>query len=292
MLKLTEHHLAVRGEHLPPVDESLLLDYVVGAEGVFARGRRPGIEACIPIAEGRVRGLAGVPTYVQWGYPKVPATMLALIFAISQTISKKEPREALFHLSFSRLVCGGHVHCESGWHLEFPQQTATADHVEPVHKGAGTSEERALIEVHSHHYEPAFFSPQDDADEGTMSFRIYGVIGTIFAQPAIRMRVGLFGHFFEYNASEFFEMPEGVADPMAEMSQERQDEPFTGLQDGSVDAGLFLLEAVTPPGRTRTVDEIAFVCGCSRALIWQIEKRAKEKLRRKFRQRGLPGKIQ
>jgi hypothetical protein len=26
------------------------------------------------------------------------------------------------------------------------------------------------------------------------------------------MRVGLFGHLFEYPASEFFEMPEGVID--------------------------------------------------------------------------------
>jgi hypothetical protein len=148
---------------------------------------------------------------------------------ISESPGIKEPREALFHLSFDSTTADrgpqtaesavigrpSSVLSEAGWHLEFPQQTATADHVEPVHKGAGSSEERAIIEVHSHHYEPAFFSPQDDADEGTMSFRIYGVIGTIFAHPAIRVRVGLFGHFFEYIASEFFEMPEGVADLVA-----------------------------------------------------------------------------
>lgn len=218
-LKFTEHYFATRGRQLPPVDDKLMLDYVVGTGGVYARGRRPGLEACIPIADARVRGLRGVLPYVQWGYPKVPASMLALIFAVSQNVSKNESREALFHLTFSpvepALGSRAHILCEDGWHLEFPQQLASAERVEPVHKGAGTSEEEALIEIHSHHREAAYFSDQDDADEGTMSFRLYGVIGTIFDQPAIRMRVGLFGHFYEYPASEFFDMPEGVTDLVA-----------------------------------------------------------------------------
>jgi len=33
------------------------------------------------------------------------------------------------------------------------------------------------------------------------------------------MRVGLVGHFFEYPASEFFDMPEGVVDLVAEGDQ-------------------------------------------------------------------------
>jgi hypothetical protein len=219
--RFVEHHLAKRGAQLPPVDESLLLDYVIGNNGLFARGRRPGLEACIPIAHARVRGLRGVEPYVQWGYPKVPASVLALIFHISQTIAKKEPRETLFHLSFGpaataggtdQIPCTGHVCCAAGWHLEFPKQQGTDQHVEALEKGAGTSEERAVIEVHSHHEMDPVFSATDDADEGTMSFRIYGVIGNIFTNPSIRVRVGLFGYFYECSASEFFEMPEGVSD--------------------------------------------------------------------------------
>lgn len=215
MLKLTEHHIATRGAHLPPVDESLMLDYVLAENGTFARGRRPGIEACIPVATGIVRGLRPVLPYVQWGYPKVPVSMLALIFSISQSVARKEPREALFHLLFDREACNfhagsSHIHCADGWHLVFPQQHATADTVEPIFKGKNTTEADAVIEVHSHHSEPAFFSEKDDADESAMSFRVYGVIGNIFEQPTIRVRVGLWGHFFEYAASEFFEIPEGV----------------------------------------------------------------------------------
>jgi len=58
----------------------------------------------------------------------------------------------------------------------------------------------------------AVFSDHDDIDEGTLSFRIYVVIGSIFSNPSLRARVGLFGHFLEYPASEFFNLPEGVVD--------------------------------------------------------------------------------
>jgi hypothetical protein len=57
---------------------------------------------------------------------------------------------------------------------------------------------------------------------------------------------------------------------------------LVGLEDGSIDAGLYLLNIATPRGRTWTQEEIAEVCGCSRALIWLIEKRAMAKLRRLF----------
>lgn len=217
--KFTDHYIARRGAVLPSVDQSLMLDYVLAGNGVFARSRRPGLEACIPVGEATVRGLKCVEPYVQWGYPKVPAKLLALMFSVAQTLAKNEPREALFHLTFDgtkghadQPQRRGHVLCLNGWHLVFPPQHATAEHVELIQQGAGTTEAEALIEVHSHHHENAFFSERDDEDEGAMSFRLYGVIGDIFVNPSIRVRVGLFGYFFEYPASEFFEMPEGVCD--------------------------------------------------------------------------------
>jgi len=230
---LTEHHIARRNEQLPPVNEELLLDYVLAANGVFTRGRRPGMEVCLPVEpDVRIRGLRDIAPYVQWGYPRVSAEILALIFTVSQTIAKKEPREALFYLRFSATEdggpttvmpspnpfqrernCEGHLLCREGWHLLFPEQRGTEHRVEPLQRGPGTAEADALIEVHSHHAMEAHFSPDDDEDEGGgMSFRVYGVIGTIFLSPAIRTRVGLFGHLHEYPASEFFELPEGVID--------------------------------------------------------------------------------
>jgi hypothetical protein len=216
-LRLTDHHFARRGELLPPVDESLMLDYVVAANGTFARGRRPGLEVCLPVSLHKVRGLAPISPYAQWGYPKIPKLALSRMLALSLSACSIRPTEALFHLSWdtptSEVLDGTALYLNPGmWCLERPEQHATKDRVEPVRKGAGSSEARAIVEVHSHHYDKAFFSQQDNEDEGGCSFRVYAVLGTIFDRPTIRARVGLFGHFFEYPASEFFELPEGLFD--------------------------------------------------------------------------------
>lgn len=213
------HYFARRGEQLPPVDESLWQDYVCGAGGVFTRGRRPGLEVCVPVASARVRGLKGVEPYVQWGFPKLPARFLDRMIGASRARCAESPTEALFHLTFNRerryeplqshsTVMDFHL----GWHLEFPDQAASAERVRPIHQGPGSSEDRAVIEVHSHVDGPAVFSEVDDADEGGLSFRVYAVIGNLFGRPEVRCRVGLYGEFMEWSAAEFFELPGGVLD--------------------------------------------------------------------------------
>jgi hypothetical protein len=218
-VRLTDHHFARRGGHLPPVDESLWLDYVCGAGGVYARGRRPGLEVCMPVASARVRGLAGVEPYVQWGFPRLPARFLDRMVGASVARCADAPTEALFHLTYDeeRRYHFAQPHSKVmdfhlGWHLEYPEQHATDQRVRPVHQGTGSSEARAVIEVHSHVDGEAVFSEVDDADEGGLSFRVYAVLGRIFDRPEIRCRVGLFGHFMEWTAAEFFELPDGVRD--------------------------------------------------------------------------------
>lgn len=61
------------------------------------------------------------------------------------------------------------------------------------------------------------------------------------------------------------------------------------LIDGGLDAGLTLLAAATPTGVEMSLDEIAFVCGCSRQDIWHIEHRARRKLKAEFERRGING---
>lgn len=55
--------------------------------------------------------------------------------------------------------------------------------------------------------------------------------------------------------------------------------------DGSIDAGLLILSRITPRGVHLTQEEIAFVCGCSRAYIYLLEKTAIDKLRRALQHR-------
>ena len=212
MFKLTAHHFAAPGELPPAVDETLLLDYLVGSNGTFARGSRPGLEVCLPVSFNLqpVRGLSKVTPYAQWGYPLVPAALVGTMLAVSKGVCAVRPREALFHLSFDPAGdCAGHLACAGGWHVEMPEQRATADSVAPFATGAGTSTARALIELHSHHSMRAEFSRTDDEDEA-QGFRVYAVLGTIFDRPTLRARVGLFGHFQETRAAEFFELPDGL----------------------------------------------------------------------------------
>lgn len=54
------------------------------------------------------------------------------------------------------------------------------------------------------------------------------------------------------------------------------------VEDGSVLAGLIALEAASVSGRTWTLDDMAFVCGCHPSNIAYIEKRALRKLRAAF----------
>jgi hypothetical protein len=69
------------------------------------------------------------------------------------------------------------------------------------------------------------------------------------------------------------------------MPKQKRPQLSGSLRDGGIDAGLLLLSLVTPRGVTRTLDEIAFVCGCTKNNIYLIEKRALKKMRNPVRSR-------
>mgnify|MGYP000858271742 CR=1 FL=1 len=56
----------------------------------------------------------------------------------------------------------------------------------------------------------AKFSGTDDADE--VGFRLYAVIGRLPDKSEIRLRVGVYGQFWEVPASWVMELPEGLRD--------------------------------------------------------------------------------
>jgi hypothetical protein len=49
-----------------------------------------------------------------------------------------------------------------------------------------------------------------------------------------------------------------------------------------IDLGLAILSAKTPPGVTRSLEEIAAFCNCTRGGIWMLEQAALRKLKRKL----------
>jgi len=56
----------------------------------------------------------------------------------------------------------------------------------------------------------------------------------------------------------------------------------------SLDLGLAILSAITPPGVCRTQTEIAAFCNCRRGTIFMIEQRALQKLRKRLFYRNDP----
>ena len=58
-------------------------------------------------------------------------------------------------------------------------------------------------------------------------------------------------------------------------------------KNDTIDVGLAILAITNPRGQRLTCQEIAEVCDCSRSLIWQIERRAMNKLRARLIAAGL-----
>lgn len=211
--QLIAYHNAYVGEALPAAEPSLLLEYVTAANGVYARGIRPGLEVLLPVSFSLqpVRGLAEVESYARFGYPKVPAALVSEMLRVSREVCRERPTEALFYLLYAEggdspmpLTPRDLVARSGGWWCVYPEQEATDREVR------ARAAEAAIIELHSHHAMKAEFSPDDNEDE--QMFRVYCVVGAVFEQPTIRARVGLFGHFMERSAAEFFELPDGLID--------------------------------------------------------------------------------
>lgn len=182
-----------------------LYNYEIGSNGVFICAERPGLEVCFPIAECQIRGLADVEPLIRFDRPKVPEKYVAKMLELSmENCDDGKMRETLFHLMW--------LDKEQRWRLDMPKQHCAGASVKPLEDGPGSSYDLALIEVHSHHEMDAFFSSQDDADE--QGFRIYGVLGEIFTEPKLRVRVGCFGQFWEVPASEIFELPSMIEGAM------------------------------------------------------------------------------
>lgn len=187
-----------------PESPSVLYDYIFGADGVYIHASKPDLEATVLVSPAYIAGLAPVPEGASFDLPRVPAKYVASMLYLAREACIKEgsPIEALFYLIW--------LEDEQRWRLDQPEQIRAHSSVRPVNEDEGSGYRLASIEVHSHHQMEAFFSGTDDNDE--QGFRIYGVIGEIFSQPKLRVRVGCFGHFLEIPADQIFEMPAGIED--------------------------------------------------------------------------------
>jgi hypothetical protein len=177
---------------------------------MFAWAKREGLEALIPVAlpSVSIRGLYPVEPYVRSLYPPVDVWLVSEMLKQSRNACTWEgdPLEKLFYLNWDQ---------QRGWKLTVPVQSQHPMDVSPVLEELDPLlYANTIMEIHSHNRMPAFFSDGDNAGE-KKGFRLFGVLGGIddgHQMPEIRMRVGIYEHFWEIPAGQILSLPWGMAD--------------------------------------------------------------------------------
>lgn len=198
--------LFAENDPLPEYDAALS-EYVFGTNGLHRRARRPGLEAVVPAALPE-RLLQRVEPHVRLHTPRVPADLVRAMLneARQQCATRGEFVETLFFFCWDDR--------EARWIFHVPPQDQTLWSVRTTDTHADSAYVNALIEVHSHHWEKAFFSRDDNLDE--VGFRIYAVLGRIFEHPELKVRVSVYGDWWELPASQIFELPQEVCERYGE----------------------------------------------------------------------------
>lgn len=197
MLKLIQHLVVQESGALPEISNCLYA-YIMAGNGLFLYAKRPGLTALIPVSETDVRGLPVLSPFVELAQ-RVPKHLLVRALLLSW---RNLPNELLFWFNL-----------DQQWKMEVPQQATRCAGVRPLDlvDEKGTC---ALIDMHSHGTLPPFFSQIDDSDE--QGFRIYAVIGHVDRAPSIKVRIGIYGYYFDVPASTVFEVPDQIADAYQE----------------------------------------------------------------------------
>lgn len=197
MLQLIQHLVVNENGSIQEIPDCLYA-YILAGNGVFLYAKRMGLEVLIPVAFTRIAGLPPVQPYVNLSC-RVPACLLAHALKLSLD---HLPNEMLFWFNSKEY-----------WTLQIPEQLTTPSSAVPVENldEMGTS---ALVDLHSHGVLPPLFSRTDNHDE--QGFRIYAVLGEVDKTPYLRVRVGVYGNYFDVPASTVFEMVDGITDAFAE----------------------------------------------------------------------------
>ena len=213
---LVAHRLAT--EPLPP-PQPALYEYLFAGNGIFLRANRHGLAACIPLLTTAIHGLPNVEPSISLAGPRIPLAMMREILLHAQLAwaDSTGPKESLFHCGY-----------QDTWTLTIPQQIRTYASVHCADPYA-PSYQHCLIEIHSHHEMPPFFSSTDDQDE--TGFRIYGVLGHLHRRPQILFRVGIYSHFSYIPAASLAELPEGLEDALPHLN----DDPLADATDTNHD---------------------------------------------------------
>ena len=193
MFKLVQH-LIVQDDGKLPLIPDCLYAYIMAGNGIFLYAKRDDLEVLIPISRATIAGLPPLEPFANM--PRVPSV---LMHHILQASKESLPNEILFWFNFD--------HDRQVWNLDAPRQICTLASAVPVDRTDPLGI-KALIDLHSHALMEPFFSRADNKDE--QGFRIFAVIGKVNEKPEIRVRVGVYGNYWNIPADMVFELPEEI----------------------------------------------------------------------------------
>ncbi|MDQ6672347.1 MAG: Mov34/MPN/PAD-1 family protein [Chloroflexota bacterium] len=185
----------------PPQPCGLIADVVVDGAGLYLAAGTPALAIRVRLAHASIPGLPVVPMGVTLRHGPIDASLWD---ALVQRALEAMPHEVLLAL-IAREPANGElfVAAAGAYTLVEPQldETGTGDWQPQQASGCAvraTPIPDAVVEVHSHHAMPAYFSATDDRDETAR--RVYGVLGRLDSpspEVALRLATGCKPHAVE-----------------------------------------------------------------------------------------------
>ena len=188
---LVDYLVARRGV---PRRSGLAYDYVLSGDGVYVAAEHAHLDARVPVARCLVRGLPPVHSACTLKHGRIPAALWHDLVRTAR-IWAAAGHETLLAV----------VHEPPwGYRVLRPPQVVGSERV--IYRPTPAT----VLELHSHHRYPAYFSPVDDADE--QALRLYGVLGRLDRERhEVALRVGAYGYFLPLPWEAVFEGERGDA---------------------------------------------------------------------------------
>ena len=175
-----------------PERSGVAYDYVLAGDGLFLATENRHLCARVPVADCRVRGL-----------PEIGAAFALLRGRLPHSLWVGVVHEARYYSDLGdEVLLAVTSYGDWSYRLERPEQDTTAASVR--YRPSAD----ALLEIHSHHRMPAYFSTTDNRDE--QGLRLYGVVGRLDTErPEVALRVGAYGHWLPVPWEAVFEGDRG-----------------------------------------------------------------------------------
>ncbi|GIK42423.1 MAG: hypothetical protein BroJett011_62560 [Chloroflexota bacterium] len=178
-----------------------LYAYLMAGNGVIKLAETAHFRAAAPVYPywAAVAGLPDYPPGIELKVPKIPARWLYLVLDHARNCGRHI--EQMYHFHWWPVSSGpGFAPLGRGeWRVSIPRQQASAGRVS-YHGGGDPT---IVLDLHSHHAMLSFFSSTDNGDE--QGLRFYAVIGRIYDQPELRLRVGVYGDWLELDPLDLFD---------------------------------------------------------------------------------------